>query len=75
MDLLLAEAALHLEMHLFVPFLFSTLPCQSPCELLPAFVPGAGQNLLLLTSLPPGSLRSSCKHAVALQVCMRVNLT
>ena len=74
-DLLLAEAALHLEMHIRVPFPLSTLPCWSACELPPATVPGAGHNLLPLTSPPPGSLRSSCKHAVAPQVCMRVDLT
>lgn len=36
MDLLLAEAVQHLEVHLFVPLCCSTLPCWHPCELPPA---------------------------------------
>lgn len=34
-------------------FPLSTLPCQCPCELPPAPVPGAGQNLSLSPLLSP----------------------
>lgn len=75
MDLLLAEAAQHLEVHLFVPLCCSTLPCWHPCELPPVPVPRAGQNTLPLIFPLPGSLRSSCKHVIVLQVTIRVDLT
>lgn len=64
-----------LEIHMLAPFHLSNLPCWYPCELPPAPAPGAGQNMLPLFSLPPGSWRSSFKCAVALQVCIRVDFT